>query len=325
MARNCKCTVWVMCGGIVLAAASAAQAGIGQRIYRGLTYGLANNLGTVENGPLANQNIFRQRVIRNIPGDGVGYEATRVWGTDSFGNGTQYDAGPFNVSLQGTTHGRATVNRRFIPELNLQFDTAGAPLNYDFDVFDGIQNFNLNGAFNGNLTGTINALGFYRLQVNGQNTGTRTADGFVLTDNQSTNFDLGPINVSGNIFLDIAAGVFQAVANTPGALQFAIPSAASGAARVKPEDSLATALTLPASDATASAQQEMASALVRAIFQQSWLELSSGEQSSLEQLALGLTQSDLAAAEARSAVVPEPATLVLLAAPAVLLVLRRKH
>lgn len=314
---------------VLLVGTTEARADIGRRLFRGITYAMSPSIGTIQNGPLPDNNVFRQHFIYNIPGRGIGYEFTRTFGTDSFGNAQQLDAGPVNMALQGQIHNRIVLNRAIIPEINIQSDTGGAALNYNLNVFTGAQNLGLQGSFTGNITGTLNALGFYNLQVIGNNTGTRTADGMVYTDDQSTNFDLGPVNVSGNIFLDIAAGFFQATLNSLAASEFSIPS--SAAARVVTPDNGVSAVLSASSAGTppVDLNQLIGQALVQSMFAEALADLSSAEAMSLDSLIASLLpeltdgNGGLASAQA-----PEPATLLLLGLPALALLPRaggRRH
>ncbi|MFO0972472.1 MAG: PEP-CTERM sorting domain-containing protein [Phycisphaerae bacterium] len=318
---------------ILGAAAQPARADFSRRIFRGVTFALSPSIGQAQNGPLADQNIFRQRFIRNYAGDGVGYEFTRLWGNDSFGNAVQLDAGPVNMALQGTTHARVTVNRRLIPEMNLSLDTGGAPLNYAVRGFTGLQNIQATGSFTGTLSGTLNVLGFYNLQATAANNNSNLrVDGVLVTDNRSTDFDVGPINVTGNIWIDAASNTLQALGNVAGSIYTNIASAATARKKTpavaKPTDPTDTANV--ATDAAPEFDDEFVRSIIQALFSdalvQQLLAVLSGQAAqqvaALPPASTGSQQ--LSSPASNSALVPEPATLVLLGLPAFFLLRRRR-
>jgi len=308
----------------LLGAPEAARGDVGRRLFRGITYAFSPSIGTLQNGPQADQNIFRQHFIRNIAGKGWGYEFTRTFGTDSFGNPQQIDIGPLNGSLAGVMHNRVLVNRRIIPEINIQSDTANAPLNYNFSFFTGAQNFRLQGQFTGTLATTLNIFGFYTLNLVGNNTGTRTADGMLITDQQSTDFDLGPISVVGNVWLDAFAGALQFLGDTAHAIGANVPSAAA-AAKTRNDEPGAAAGGL----SDAQVRQLLGQALGRAfagqvlgssLFVPDTAADASAADSSSDAPAASAVPETLGAA----VTVPEPGTLALLGAPVLLLLARRR-
>lgn len=311
---------------VVATAGSTAHAQLGRKLLQGITYPLSPTLGQSANGPQADQNIFRQRFLRNYFGDGYGYEFTRTFGPDSYGDLNQFDFGTLlNASFQGAVHNRIEINRRVMPQIKIQMDTSGSPLLYNISSAPGGQTFTFSGSIVSNVTASIDALGFYNLQVSATNTGTSRLEGYVVTDQQSTDFDIGPINVTGNIYIDLAASLLQAIANTPLASSAVdVPSNATG--REKNADG--TPITI---DPTGLTDQQMAEmlghALIQAMFSQALSDLTHNELLTL-QSALGLTPEDaqkgLDAAGYANAYAPEPSTIALLAAPAILVMFRRR-
>lgn len=310
---------------VVAAAGSTAQAQLGKKLLEGISIPLSPTLGQVANGPQADQNIFRQRILHNYFGDGYGYEFTRTFGSDSYGNFNQFDFGSaLNASFQGSVHNRFEINRRILPELKIQMDTSGAPLQYNINTTPGGQTFTFSGSITSNVTGTLNALGFYNLQISATNTGTSRLDGYVVTDKQSTDFDIGPINVTGNIYIDLAASIMQALANSPLASSASdVPSNATGKAKnADGSDVAADAATVLTDQQKA---EMLGHALIQAMFRQSLSDLLPDELKQL-QAALGLTDQDAQAglAAAGYASAPEPTTIMLLAAPALFFIARRR-
>lgn len=311
---------------VVAAVGSTANAQLGRKLLEGISIPLSPTLGQPANGPLADQNIFRQRFLRNYFGDGYGYEFTRTFGPDSYGNVNQFDFGSLgSAAFQGSVHNRIEINRRIMPQIQLQMDTAGSPLQYNINTAPGGQTFTFSGAISSNVTASINALGFYNLQVSASNTGTSRLEGYVVTDQQSTDFDIGPINVTGNIYIDLAASLIQAIANTPLASSAAdVPSNATG----KAKNADGTPISIDASGLSDQQIAEMLGhALIQSMFSQALSDLTHNELLTL-QSALGLTPEDaqkgLTAAGYASAATPEPSTIALLAVPAVLAMFRRR-
>ena len=203
-------------------------------------------------------------------------------------------------------------------------DTRGAPLQYNINTSPGAESWAFSGNLTSNVTGTINALGFYNLQVSASNTGTSRIDGYILTDQQSTDFDIGPINVTGNIYIDLAASIVQAMQNIP--LVSSVDDIPSGAAgKAKNADGTEAAVDPAAAISDEARMQALGHALIQAMFRQSLSDLLPNELKQL-QSALGLTDQDAQAglAAAGYATAPEPATILLIAVPAVLYITRRR-
>jgi hypothetical protein len=92
----------------------------------------------------------------------------------------------------------------------------------------GIQDFSWTGNILVDGEGRINILGFYDLEMRVVNTGESTADGVALKDEQVTDFDTGPINVSGHVVFDAIATILQANGNPATAVP---PRLVTGAAQ----------------------------------------------------------------------------------------------
>ncbi len=88
---------------------------------------------------------------------------------------------------------------------------APTPLQYTVTLNTGVQDMEWSGNALIDASGRLNALGFYDLDIRFTNIGNYQADGVFLHDEQVTDFDLGPIDVSGHIILDMISGFFQAV------------------------------------------------------------------------------------------------------------------
>jgi len=234
---------------------SSAQYGDFQRmLFRGAEYA-GNNLflSNPQGGPLYDYNQFRQRLEYNRAGDGYTYESFRFFGSDSFGNTNTLDLGPFKIELgfdPAVTpsnqaigiHNRIGYTTRFIPEVFFESQTgqrtynqfsgvstyAPTPLNYTVTFNTGIQDFEWSGNALLDMSGRINVLGFYDFEMQFTNIGSYEADGLFVHDEQVNDFDIGPINISGNIGFDLLAGLLQGDGATGDAVP---PRIYSGAAQ----------------------------------------------------------------------------------------------
>jgi hypothetical protein len=230
-------------------------------LFRGLDFtGNHNYLSNPQGGPLFDNNIFDQRVEFNRLGQGFTYEQFRFFGPDSFDNPNTFDLGPLKLQLGRDPavlqsgqpvgiHNRIGFTKTILPEITFSSRTGQrafdifsgqtqftpAPLHYDLSFTTGVQDYNWNGNILVDSNGKVNALGFYDLTLRVTNVGNATADGVVLQDESVTDFDTGPVHVSGNIVFDAIASFFQA----DGALGAAAPfRILSGATKDKNTDEL---------------------------------------------------------------------------------------
>lgn len=245
-------------GGLVSGMASGARAqdisvgDFASVLFRGAEF--AGNplfLSSPQNGPLFDFNNFTQRVEFNRAGQGFTYEFFRFFGADSFGNVNTLDLGPLKVEIgpDGTLrqnqrvglHGRTGFTTTLIPEVFFQAETGQRtfnqfsgvsgfsiePLKYRVTFNTGVQDFEWAGNILIDADGRMNALGFYDFTLRMANVGSATADGVILQDEEITDFDVGPINVSGNIGFDLLAGLLQSTGLTGAAAPPRIFSAAA--------------------------------------------------------------------------------------------------
>lgn len=242
----------------VLAAAWPAKAtaqigsGFQRTLFRGLEY--AGNylfLSSPQNGPFFDDNIFAQRVEQNRAGGGYSYEQWRFFGTDSYDNPTTLDLGPLkfdlgtdpqiaNVNAQVGLHTRAGFTTTLLPEVFFQQQTAlrqtsgvsnqtlstPAPIRYNVTLNTGVQDLEWVGNLFLDTSARINLLGFYDYNLRLTNVGTFTTDGALVVDKEITDFDVGPIDTSGNIVLDAISLLFQAAGGPGAAVPVQIASAA---------------------------------------------------------------------------------------------------
>ncbi|MFQ5502800.1 MAG: hypothetical protein ACE5EQ_10955 [Phycisphaerae bacterium] len=221
-------------------------------------------LSNPQNGPLFNFEQFAQRVEYDRAADGYTYEFFRFFGPDSFGNVESLDLGPFKLELGPDSslgqsqlvgfHGRTGFTSRFIPEIFFQGETGQRgfnqfsgvttftkePLRYRASFNTGIQDFEWTGNMSIDSNSRINILGFYDFNLRLVNVGNFESNGVVVHDEQVTDFDTGPISLSGHIGLDLIASLFQADGATDAATAPRIFSAA--AQRERTADELFAAL-----------------------------------------------------------------------------------
>lgn len=175
----------------VAAAAVALSAGAAQaELYRDVARGLS----------LFD---FRFSGERNILGDGITVNA------DAFYNNRRFDFGFADLTLTGAIRGSAGFTKRGLPAFNFSLNSAGTPLSYTFNVNNGIQDLTATGSVLINMNTRINALGFYDQTLQISNRGQFATDGFGLVDSGTLDYDVGPINLSGNVFADAVAALTQ--------------------------------------------------------------------------------------------------------------------
>ena len=246
--------------------ATAGFSGLQQTLFRGLEYaGNYSYLLSPQNGPLYNYNQYTQAIQYNRAAGGYTFESYRFFGPDSYGNTNTLDLGAVKVQLGPDNtllsnpqpvgiHTNVGYSTRIIPEVFFSSETgqrsfnqfsgistfSPTPLKYTVSVNTGLQNYEWSGNAIVETKGSMNALGSYDFNMRITNVGDYTADGVLVKDEQVTDFDLGPIDVSGNILTDLIAGVWQATGAQDSAI---VPRILSGASQKdKKLDSLLTRL-----------------------------------------------------------------------------------
>ena len=196
-----------ICTLIVLAAASVpqAQGGLYEDIYRGLQLAATPSgyplTGTADGTRVNGQRAGRLRILPDQVGQGYTLEFDRSFGQDSRGRPEILDLGAYELELAGATRMTLGYTRRgmFVGNANLDIGN----LDYSVRGKSGVQDVNLSGtlAMQGALE--INQYGFYTLSLDVNNLDSQlVVDGVVVTGDTITNFDVGPINIKGNVFYD---------------------------------------------------------------------------------------------------------------------------
>lgn len=121
--------------------------------------------------------------------------------------GNVFDFGATELALQGPVSMQVSTGGRLVPGVDVSFTTAfndrnqAVPLNYNLTTDTGPQTTTISGSTLVDGSFSINALGFYDLSLTSSSRNTVDREGRV-TNSDTIDSDLGPINVSGNVFAD---------------------------------------------------------------------------------------------------------------------------
>jgi len=148
---------------------------------------------------------FRVDGTRNPITKGFQVEANRFFinETMDFGAGTLTLTGPLVLN--------ASMSKRPIKGLSYGMNTSGQPLQYTLTLRDAVQDLTITGQVTIETQTSINGAGWYRKVVKVTNRGTLEADGVLVEADNNLDFDLGPVDITGNIFLDAAASLMDAL------------------------------------------------------------------------------------------------------------------
>lgn len=281
---------WI--GGVAVAIVGCAAATADAMPWKSVTNGLA---------------LFDQQVNirRNLLGDGYDVNVSAVY------NNRRFDFGLAELTLSGTTSTDFNITRRVMPSVDFASQAVGQPLTYVYTLNDGIQDITATGSIDWQNSGTINALGFYDLQIYISNRGTYESDGYGGKSTGDTDFDVGPINISGNVFLDLAAVLTQPLFDNAGTEN---PFAKLSGMAAK-ETILQS--TKDALEAKVAAGEVLSDAEIEDLIQMSIRSALLGDEApAIGSLLQSVTQGDSTATASsagdRISAIPEPATLALL-------------
>lgn len=142
---------------------------------------------------------------RNIFGDGWDINMTAV-----YPNQRDFNFGVADLKIgPGISNIKMGYTLLGGPQAHFSWDTGGMALPYTFKINNGIQDYTATGNLAANVSTNINLLGFYDMQVQISNRGTWQTNGFTDNSNGPISSDIGPINISGNIYADLLAAVTQ--------------------------------------------------------------------------------------------------------------------
>lgn len=145
---------------------------------------------------------FDARGSRNPLSGGADLLVTRQF------NGNVFDFGNTEVLLQGPVSLQVAAGGRIIPSIDLSFRTAfnarsqQSTLSYNYLTDIGPQSTSINGSMQIDAGFYVNALGFYDITLTSSNRSTITREG-VNSDTETRDSDVGPVSISGNVFVDL--------------------------------------------------------------------------------------------------------------------------
>ena len=144
--------------------------------------------------------------------------------------GETLDFGATELTLSGAPVFTVTTGGRGLQVLDVSLNTNNNPLNYIMTTDTGNQITTVTGSFFLDATASINSFGFYDLQLDVSSRQTIVQDGSIDESTREEDFDIGPINLRGNLFADLLAtitdpifdllGVDNIFAQFSGAAQF---------------------------------------------------------------------------------------------------------
>lgn len=207
-------------------AAAPAPAGLFEDLYRGLDILATPSGSPVSAGPGGGlQNGARQGRLRIVPnrfGQGYRLEFDRRFGLDSFSRPEVFDFGAFELELNGAISNTTQVTRRGFLVLNTQ--NSADRLNYILRGKSGLQDVELTGTLDLRQSIEINRFGFYEFRLEATNANSNLQfDGLAVGGSRNTDFDVGPINIKGNIFYDGLLAVLSGLGVDTSGLAGAFP------------------------------------------------------------------------------------------------------
>jgi len=156
--------------------------------------------------------------------------------TNTF-QGQKFDFGALELTLNGPLSLDFSTGGRLLPGVDVALTTAASsdvnatPLSYNLNFDVGGQQTSITGTLLIDGAVSLNRLGWYELNIDTSSRQTVVNDGRFDNGQKNFDFDVGPINVRGNIFADMLAAVtdpFFKAANTEN-----IFAGFSGQARLK--------------------------------------------------------------------------------------------
>jgi len=142
---------------------------------------------------------------RNPLSGGIDFLATNDF------NGAPFDFGAWDLSLDGPLSLQVSTGGRFLSQFDVSFTTAvngsgnATPLSYVFNGDVGAQSSQVSGTVLADVDFSLNGLGFYDLSIFYSSRQNVTNEGSLANGSSTRDFDLGPINVSGNLYADVLA------------------------------------------------------------------------------------------------------------------------
>ncbi|MCP4590878.1 MAG: hypothetical protein GY842_09040 [bacterium] len=179
---------------IALASASPTQAGVFRNVVRGLEYAG-----------------FRFAGQENPVSGGSDFVMGRTF------NGDTLDFGATDLTLTGPLNFTLSTGGRNLGVLEFSLNSGNQAFEYILNSSSGAQDYTVDGNFLLDATGSINSFGFYDLRLQLSSRQDVLQDGRFLDGAEELDYDIGPIDVSGNIFADLLARLFDPVFDALGA------------------------------------------------------------------------------------------------------------
>ncbi len=142
---------------------------------------------------------------RNPLSGGIDFLATSNF------DGAPFDFGAWDLSLSGPLSMQVSTGGRFLSQFDVSLTTAvngrtdATPLSYELNTDTGFQSSQVSGTVLADVDFSLNGLGFYDLSINYSSRQNVTREGLPANDSTTKDYDLGPINISGNIYADVLA------------------------------------------------------------------------------------------------------------------------
>ncbi|UCG15941.1 MAG: hypothetical protein JSV19_11670 [Phycisphaerales bacterium] len=178
----------IVCLAVPILVAGTAEAGVFRDTVRGLR--LAGFDFSGEKNPVSG---------------GADFQLGRTFNNDTL------DFGGTELTLTGPIVLTFSTGGRVVPVLDVSVSTAGQPFSYLLDADVGGQSVLIDGNFLLDATGSMNTFGWYDFQLEYSVRETISQDGRFSDEEEFVEFDIGPIDVSGNIFADFLAVLFDPI------------------------------------------------------------------------------------------------------------------
>lgn len=291
-----KCLVALMVGFLSLAALPA-HGGVFRDTIRGLEFAGFQFAG--QENPLSGGAQFS--LTRNFTGQTLDFGATEMTLT-----------GPIEFTFE--------TGGRNLPVLDFSLNTNNQPFSYVLTSSSGAQDTEVRGNFLLDATGSMNTFGFYDMTFQLSSRADSTQEGRYQDGvEEQLDFDLGPIDISGNVFADALAMLFDPFFEATGTPNFF--ASFSGRAQLDQQFDQLVAEALAKTDAG----QELTDNEVGRLIGMAELNAMVNGQSADLSFLDGVLGGGGSISQEGLYQVPEPATLTLLLAPAVIIIARRRR